>query len=120
MALTTDGQNAAADGVAAVYDYLALFNGDPEGAGTEISGGAPAYARQLITYNAASGGQKTASGSPVASFDIPAGADVTHWALYDASTAGTLGLAGSFGATESFGSQGTFNVNTLTLDPLAS
>ena len=120
MPLTTDGQNSAADGVSGDYTWLALFNGDPEGAGTELTGGSPAYARKQVTWNASSGGQITGSGSPVATFDVPAGADVSHWALYTASSAGTRGVSDAFGATESFGSQGTFNVNTLTLDPLAS
>lgn len=120
MALTTNGQNAAATGVGDAYTWLALFNGDPEGAGTEISGGSPAYARKQVTWNASASGQRTASGSPVASFDVPSGAAVSHWALMSAVTGGTMGVAGAFGATENFGSQGTFNVNTLTLDPLAS
>lgn len=120
MALTTNGQNAAAGGVSGTYDYLALYEGDPEGAGTEVSGGAPAYARKLVTWNAPSAGQVTGSGSPVVSFDVPAGAAVSHWALFDSVSAGVMGVAGAFGATENFGSQGTYNVNTLTLDPLAS
>ena len=120
MALTEAGQNAAATGVGDAFTYLALFNGDPEVAGVEITGGSPPYARQLINWNASASGQRTAQGSPVATFNIPAGGSVTHWALYSASTAGTQGVAGAFGATENFGSQGTFNVNTLTLNPLAS
>lgn len=118
MALTVAGQNAAADGVAAIGTHLALFNGDPEGAGSELSGGAPAYARKAITYAAASGGSRAASSVPFA-FDIPAGATVTHWAIYTAITAGTLVLAGTL-TSETFAGQGVYNVNTLTLDPLAS
>ena len=118
MALTTAGQNGAADGVASLATHLALFNGDPEGAGVEISGGSPAYARKSVTWPAASGGSVAASNVPIA-FDVPSGATVDHWALYTALTAGTLLAAGTL-TSETYGAQGTYNVNTLSLDPLAS
>ncbi len=119
MPLTTDGQNSAADGVAADYGFLALFDGDPDGAGTELTGGSPAYARQAITWPAASAGQVQASNVPI-TFDVPAGATVSHWAIFTAVTGGTRGASNAFGASEAFASQGTFNVNSLTVDPLAS
>ncbi len=118
MPLTADGQNSAADGVAADNGWLALFDGDPEGAGTELTGGSPAYARKAITWPAASGGAVSASNVPI-QFDVPAGADVSHWAIYSAVTGGTRGASNGFGATESYAAQGVFNVNTLTVDPLA-
>ena len=118
MGLTNDGQNAAATGVGDAYRWLAIFNGDPEGAGSEIAGGA--YARKQVTWNASSGGQRTATGSPVAAIDIPAGGNCTHWALFSASTGGTMGYAGALPSTENFGSAGVLNVDSLTLDPLAT
>ena len=39
--------------------------------GTEASGGSPAYARQAVTWAAASGGTKANSGA--LTFDVPAG-----------------------------------------------
>lgn len=120
MTLEVVGQNAAADGiVAAGYTWLALFDGDPGGAGAELSGGSPAYARKSVTFAAASGGSRAASNVPI-TFDIPAGSDVSHWALYTASTAGTRGLYGAFAGTESYTGQGTFDVNTVVIDPLAT
>lgn len=119
MPLTTDGQNSAADGVAADFTWVALFDGDPEGAGTELTGGSPAYARKQATFPAASSGQVAASNVPL-TFDVPAGSDVSHWALMSASSGGTRGASGAFAGTEAFVSQGTFNVNTVVLDPLAS
>lgn len=117
MALTVLGQNKAADGVAAAFPFVALYNGDPEGAGVEISGGTPAYARKSVTYPAASAGQVAATNVPI-TFDVPA-STVTHWAAMSASTAGTMGAAGAFAASEVFAAQGTYNINTLTLNPLA-
>lgn len=48
-------------------------------AATEATGGSPAYARQLVTWSAASGGQKSNSGA--LTFDVPAGqyAFLTLW-----------------------------------------
>lgn len=117
MPLTQEGQNAAATGVGDAYSYLSIHTADPTG-GNEVTGGS--YARIQVTWNAATGGLRTASGSPVAAFSIPAGNTCTHWGLYDSLTVGTLGAHDALPASEAFGSDGTLNVNSLTLDPLAS
>ena len=119
MALTEEGQDAAADGVATAFPWLALFDGDPEGAGTELSGGSPAYARLQGTWPSASSGATTASNTPL-TFDIPAGADVSHVAWFSAVTAGTRGGSVALAATESYAAQGEFDLNTATIDPLAT
>ncbi len=51
---------------------------DPGGA-SEVSGGAPAYARKSITFNAASGGNSDSSNTPV--FDVP-GSTTVEWVGY--------------------------------------
>jgi len=52
-------KNIGLDDIAGSASHVALFNGDPSGAGTEISGGS--YARQSITWNAASAGNLDSS-----------------------------------------------------------
>lgn len=118
MTLSLDGQNAAADGVAAVYTWLSLWDGDPQGSGTEISGGSPAYARKSVTWGAASGGQRAATNVPIV-FDVPA-CTVTHWAVHSAVTGGTLGGSGPFSQIETFAAQDNKTVNVAILDPLAN
>ena len=86
MPFTDAGKNEMLD--ASTITHAALFNGIPGGAGTEISGGSPAYARQPITLGAASGGQIVVSAD--ATFDVPAGATVNYVAYYSALTGGTL------------------------------
>ena len=109
MPLTTAGLNTSVDAVAAAYNYLALYDGDPVGAGTEITGGSPAYARQLAAFDAAAAGVKDMTGTET--FDIPAGATVSHFAWFTAVTAGTMGSYGAFAASEGpYGAQGTYEV----------
>lgn len=68
--------------------YLALFTSDPgeAGGGSEVTGGS--YARQAITFAAASAGA-CASSADVVFSGMPA-ATVTHVAIFDASTAGNM------------------------------
>lgn len=70
--------------------YLALFVGDPTGAGTECSG--TGYARIAVTMGAASGGIKSNTSGPHV-FTVGAGgwqSGVNYGALYSASTGGSL------------------------------
>lgn len=68
--------------------YLALFTADPGEAGSagEVTGGS--YARQTITFGAPTNGAFSNDASVTFS-DMPA-ATVTHWAIYDAVTAGNM------------------------------
>lgn len=91
MPLTTAGANRALQGlvgetVSSAITHMALFNGDPSGAGVEISGGS--YARQSITWNTVASGNADSSNTPT--FDVPAGATVNFVAYYDALTGGNL------------------------------
>ena len=70
--------------------YLALFVGDPSGAGTECSG--TGYARIAVTMGAASAGVRQNSSGPHV-FTVGAGgwqSGVNYGALYSAITGGTL------------------------------
>lgn len=75
--------------------YVGLFTSDPTDAatGTEVSGGA--YARQAVTFSAATTGSCSNSADllfPVAS---AAWGTVTHFGVFDAATAGKLLYYGS-------------------------
>ena len=69
--------------------HLSLHTGFPPttGPGNEVTGGSPAYARQVMAWSAASAGSKAMTGTEV--FDVPAGTTVRAIATYDALTAGT-------------------------------
>lgn len=76
--------------------YIALFTSAPgeAGGGTEVSGGG--YARQAITFTAPANGQVSNLADvsfPVATADW---GTVTHFALFDAATAGNMLLYGAF------------------------
>ena len=91
--------------------HAALFNGDPSGAGTEITGGTPAYARVAVTLASPSSGQIVITADAV--FNVPASATVNYVAYYNALTAGTL-LAYDDVTAETFASQGTYTLDTQT------
>jgi hypothetical protein len=68
--------------------YASLHTADPGTTGTsEVTGGAPAYARKALTWTAGSvDGIVTAS----ATFDVPATTATTHAGLWTAVTGGTF------------------------------
>jgi hypothetical protein len=109
MAIQTNAQKetlAVAYGGAATY--AALYTTAPGGsAGTEPSGGSPAYARKALTWTAgASDGVVTAS----ATFDVPAGATIVGAGVHTAVTAGTY-LDGGAVTSQAFAAQGTYTLN---------
>jgi len=74
--------------------YVALFDGDPQGAGSEVTTTIRPAGRVAIT-NAMEGGGTTVQGQSSSVNDIDfgnadAGATVSHLAIYDAATSGTL------------------------------
>ena len=90
---------------------LHTANPDPSG-GSEVTGGSPAYARQSITWSAASAGSMAASNQPV--FDVPAATTVTHVGFWSASSGGTyMGMADV--TDEAFGAQGTYTLTSTTV-----
>ena len=108
MAIQTNAQKetlAVAYGNAATYG--AVYTTAPgASAGTEPSGGSPAYARKALTWAAGgSDGIVTAT----ATFDIPAGATIVGVGVHDALTAGNY-LDGATVTSQAFASQGTYAV----------
>lgn len=78
--------------------YLALFTTatSDAGGGTEVTGGS--YARQAVTFTAASGGATENSGA-ITFTDMPA-VTVTHAAIMDALTAGNMLFHGALSASQ--------------------
>lgn len=106
MPFTDTAKNTMLDALETAYTlYSALYTGDPSGAGTEISGGSPAYARQAITLGAASAGSITVATDET--FNVPAGATVDYVGIYDALTAGNL-IAYKTVTSETYAAQGQY------------
>ena len=106
------GRNKALDGldesVSGAITHIGVGNITDPGtgtnyAGTEATGGSPAYARQAVTWAAASGGTKSNSGA--LTFDVPAGT-YAFLLFFNASTGNTnnfLGYAPINGTVKGFG-----------------
>ena len=108
MPLNATALNIAANAVSGVAGFVSLHTADPTATGlNEVTGGAPAYARQAITWTGAAAGNADSSNQPV--FDVPAGTTITHVGFWSASTAGTF--YGSADITdEVFAGQGTYTL----------
>lgn len=77
--------------------FVSLHTADPGATGaSELSGGS--YARQAITFGAPSGG--TSSNTNVLNFAGLPAATITHFALWDASTAGTFHQSGALNSSQ--------------------
>ena len=109
MAIQTSTQrNTLASAYGSAATYAAVYTTVPgSAAGTEPSGGSPAYARKSTSWSAASNGVITTT--PV--FDIPSGTTIVGCGLHTAATSGTY-LDGASVTSQAFSSQGTY---TLTL-----
>jgi hypothetical protein len=109
MAIQTATQkNTLATSYGTAATHAALYTTAPgASAGTEVTGGSPAYARKAISWGAASGGVITAT----VTFDVPTGVTVVGAGVHTALTAGTY-LDGGSVTSQAFASQGTY---TLTL-----
>ncbi len=106
---TDSGKNEMLD--ASTITHAALFNGDPSGAGVEISGGTPAYARQAITLTPAASGQIVITADET--FDVPA-STVNYVGFFDALTGGTLKAFDDV-TEEVFAAQGQYILDSTTL-----
>lgn len=103
---TSTQKNTLASSYGTAAAYGALYTTAPGGsAGTEVTGGSPAYARKALTWGAPAAGVTTAS----ATFDVPTGTTVVGAGVHTAVTAGTY-LDGVAVTSQAFSSQGTFTV----------
>ena len=100
-------RNALATAYGAAATHGAVYTTAPGAtAGTEPTGGTPAYARKALSWSTAANSATTAT----ATFDIPSGVTAVGAGLHDALTAGNYRDGGSFGASQAFASQGTLAV----------
>lgn len=107
--LDTTARNVGVDAIAALALRVALHTGDPGGANlanNEVTGGAPAYARKAIAWNAASGGAAAATAD--VTLDVPASTTVTWISIWN--VAGTVRYYKKAVTSEAFGAQGTYRV----------
>lgn len=106
---TTVQKNTLATSYGTAATHAALYTTAPgASAGTEVTGGTPAYARKAITWGAAAGGVVSAT----VTFDVPTGTTVVGAGVHSAITAGTY-LDGASVTSQAFASQGTYQL-TLT------
>lgn len=107
MAIQTVTQRnslATAYGTAATFG--AVYTTAPGGtAGTEPSGGSPAYARKALSWGAAS----SSAVSVTVTFDIPASTTIVGAGVHTALTAGTY-LDGAGVTSQAFATQGTYQL----------
>ena len=97
--------------------YVALFVGDPEGAGTEVSGGS--YARKATAgadWNSASG--RATSNANALTFPQATGSwgTVDYFALYDDDTGGNRIGSGALSQSKTIGSGDTASFASGELD----
>jgi len=91
--------------------YVSAHTADPTlTGGAEVTGGS--YARQALSYNAASGNSKTTSAT--ATIPIPAGNTVTYLGLWSLASGGVF-LGQVAITSEAFGSDGNLDVTAFTL-----
>ena len=82
--------------------YGALYTTAPgASAGTEVTGGSPAYARKSLSWATGNGGSASAT------FDVGSGVTVVGAGVHSAVTAGTY-YDGASVTSQNFASQGTY------------
>lgn len=104
---STFAKNAMATKYGQLATHGAIYTTAPgASAGTEPSGGSPAYARKALTWSSPTAGVITAS----ATFDVPAGTTIVGSGLHDAATAGNY-IDGKTETSVNFTAQDTVTVN---------
>lgn len=107
MAIATTAQrNNLATAYGANATHGSVYTTAPGGtAGTEPTGGSPAFARKALTWSAPSNGTVSATST----FDIPAGTTIVGAGVHTAASGGTY-LDGVTVTNQPFVSQGTYAV----------
>src|SRR4051794_13214446 len=104
---TVTMRNALVDAYKAQGTFVAVYSTVPTTtAGTEPTGGAPAYARKASNWGTTATSAATAA---PAAFDIPSGFTVAGVGFHSAVTAGNY-LDGTSVTSQPFNSQGTYTV----------
>lgn len=103
--MTTTQANALATKVSTDYPFAALYTSAPTqtAAGTEVTGGTPAYARKTVTWGTVTAGVITGT----CTFDVPTGTTIVGLGLHSLATAGVYGW-GATVTSQAYASQGTY------------
>lgn len=105
---TVTQRNTLAGAYAGAATYMALYSTVPGAtAGTELTGGTPAYARIATAWSAAA---NSATSTGPHAFNVASGATVAGGGFHTAVTAGTYLDGGSF-TSQAFASQGTYSAS---------
>lgn len=96
--------------------YLALFTAAPSdaGGGTEVSGGG--YARQAVTFVAPTNGATDNSEAVTFPAATANWGTISHWAIFDAASAGNMLIWGAWTTAKAINSGDTAKVNVGDLD----
>ena len=107
MGLNSTALDAMLDALGALITYVSLHtDAVGGGSGNEVTGGSPAYARQSITWAAASSGNLNSSNQP--QFDVPA-TTIQRVGFFSASSGGTF-YGDADITNETYGGQGTYTL----------
>lgn len=108
MGLTTFAKNKQANSI--TYDKASIHTAAPtdDGSASEVSGGAPAYARKAISFTAAALGARDSEVAP--EFDIPAGTTITHYALWEGANCVATGPLEN---SEAYAGQGKYTLTDV-------
>ena len=117
MSISNYAENALLDAVggtafSVANAYLQLHTGDGGEDGTANVAGEST--RQAVSFNSASGGSMSASAA-VSWTNVSTSETLTHWTLWDASTAGNCIWTGAFNTSSTVAAGDTFTITTLTL-----
>jgi hypothetical protein len=92
---------------AAAINGAAYTTAPGASAGTEPTGGSPAYARKVISWGSSASGVVTASAIP---FDIPASNTIVGFGVHGNPLASGTYLDGASVTSQAFASQGTYSI----------
>lgn len=110
--MAINGQNmrsALANAYGTNAPWAALYStAGGSSAGTELTGGSPAYARKSVSWGGA--GATNTNTATIAAFDVASGSTVAGAGFHSASTAGNYMDGGSV-TSQSFSSQGTYTLS---------
>lgn len=83
-----------------VIAYASLHTAYSATGTSEVTGGSPAYARQAVTWSAASSGAKSAA-SVAGAFNVPSGTTIAYVGLWSAVSSGTFaGMGPNLASTQ--------------------
>lgn len=106
MPFTTSADNQMLDALnggspSSIIAYASLHTAYSSTGTSEVTGGSPAYARQAVTWSAASAASK-ASASVAGAFNVPASTTVAFVGLWSAASSGTFAGMGPCAAGTQF------------------